>query len=336
MPANSRTCSRSASQAPSDATALGKVKNLIAIATHDGPFAQAAKVLLPAASWAEAEGTFVNRHGLAQEERARRETARRFASGLPLGARAQTRARPAAALAETRRAPRRHDSEKRRAARSDGSTPVTFIDVLLIIIKVVVVVLVMMHLAIFLTWADRRQGAMIQDRIGPNRAVIWLPTRMAQGAAVVPALGVAALVALLAFGHLAGLWKAPEGPSRTSAAMLFSQLAIFLTWATGAMISGKVASRGPRSSFDLWIQGFAPRTIIYLGLAAHLGTLLVGSAFRGTEQGLVLRDVGLRCRGGALDLRDPVRRRVTPRTASAMNLASAFARSGSCTPQPTA
>ena len=168
----------------------------------------------------------------------------------------------------------------------------TLIDVILIIVKVVLVVLVMMHVAIFLTWADRRQGAMIQDRIGPNRAVIWLPTPIAQGLAILPALGAAGLVAALAFGHLAGLGEAPQGRERASSAMLFSQTAIFLTWATFAIISGKVGKRGARSSFDLWIQAFSPRQIVYFGLAAHALTLLIGSALQGTELGVTAQDIG--------------------------------------------
>ena len=71
----------------------------------------------------------------------------------------------------------------------------SLVEVILIVVKVVVVALVMMHVAIFLTWCDRRQGAMIQDRIGPNRAVIWLPTKMAQGMA----LGRPRIAALVAF-----------------------------------------------------------------------------------------------------------------------------------------
>jgi NADH-quinone oxidoreductase subunit H len=167
----------------------------------------------------------------------------------------------------------------------------TLVEVILIVLKVVLVVLVMMHVAIFLTWADRRQGAMIQDRIGPNRAVIWLPTPVAQGMAFGPALAVTALVAFLAFGHLVGFREAPEGPARTSAAMAYSQLAILFTWITAAIISGRARYRGPRSSFDLWIQAFSPRAIFLTGLVAHVATLLVGSALRGTELGLVLRDL---------------------------------------------
>jgi NADH-quinone oxidoreductase subunit G len=55
------------SQTPADAAALGKLKHLVALASHEGPFQKHAEVVLPAASWAEAEGTFVNRQGATQE-----------------------------------------------------------------------------------------------------------------------------------------------------------------------------------------------------------------------------------------------------------------------------
>jgi NADH-quinone oxidoreductase subunit G len=57
----------SAVPAPGDAAALKDAKNLIAISTHSGPISDHAAVVLPASSWAEADGTFVNRDGLRQE-----------------------------------------------------------------------------------------------------------------------------------------------------------------------------------------------------------------------------------------------------------------------------
>jgi NADH-quinone oxidoreductase subunit H len=42
------------------------------------------------------------------------------------------------------------------------------------LIKILVMVMFVLNLAAILTWADRRQSSMIQDRIGPNRAVIKL------------------------------------------------------------------------------------------------------------------------------------------------------------------
>jgi NADH-quinone oxidoreductase subunit G len=52
---------------PNDAAALKDAKNFVALSTHDGPIADHAGVVLPASSWAEADGTFVNRTGLRQE-----------------------------------------------------------------------------------------------------------------------------------------------------------------------------------------------------------------------------------------------------------------------------
>jgi NADH-quinone oxidoreductase subunit G len=49
------------------AAALADVKNLVSFATHEGAFPERARVVLPASSWAEADGTFVNAKGLAQE-----------------------------------------------------------------------------------------------------------------------------------------------------------------------------------------------------------------------------------------------------------------------------
>ncbi len=51
---------------PEDATALGMLSALVVVSAHEGPLARAAKVLLPAASWAEASGTYVNAKGLRQ------------------------------------------------------------------------------------------------------------------------------------------------------------------------------------------------------------------------------------------------------------------------------
>src|SRR6516225_2034320 len=46
------------------------------------------------------------------------------------------------------------------------------IQVLWTIIKIVIMIAFTLNVAAILTWADRRMSAMIQDRVGPNRAVI--------------------------------------------------------------------------------------------------------------------------------------------------------------------
>jgi NADH-quinone oxidoreductase subunit G len=46
---------------------LGKLAGLVVIASHDGPLVRRSHVALPACTWAEAEGTYVNSRGMAQK-----------------------------------------------------------------------------------------------------------------------------------------------------------------------------------------------------------------------------------------------------------------------------
>ena len=50
-----------------DAAAFSSLKVRVVLATHEGPLSRSATVLLPASSWAESDGTFVNATGLSQE-----------------------------------------------------------------------------------------------------------------------------------------------------------------------------------------------------------------------------------------------------------------------------
>ena len=81
--------------------------------------------------------------------------------------------------------------------------------------KAVAVVLFAMLLAAALTWADRRQGAMMQDRVGPNRAVVFIPRIWAQAGVLVPAVAAVALFLWWVVGN-----KSIQGAERTSLAIL--------------------------------------------------------------------------------------------------------------------
>lgn len=154
-------------------------------------------------------------------------------------------------------------------------------------LKAFIVVMFGMNLAVILTWVDRRQGSMMQDRVGPNRAVAWLPRPLAQALMLVPA-------ALVAGGIIFYFLKVPALPvERTNRAMFFSQLAIFALWATGVAIAGRVQRRGIDNSLDRFISSLGdPRRIFYAGLAAHLGTALVAALLKGTPEGRQLREIG--------------------------------------------
>src|SRR4029453_8096322 len=72
-----------------------------------------------------------------------------------------------------------------------GSAVMPWTVILLFVLKAFFVVMFAMNLAVVLTWADRRQGSMIQDRVGPNRAVVWIPRPIAQALALFLAAPVA-------------------------------------------------------------------------------------------------------------------------------------------------
>ena len=173
----------------------------------------------------------------------------------------------------------------------------TLVSFLLFVLKAFVVVMFAMNVAVILTWADRRQGAMIQDRVGPNRAVAWIPTKVAQGLAVGPALAVIAAVAFVVIK----LEPPPEELGQR--AMLFSQLGILFTWLTGVVIAGKVQNRGVTNSFDAWLLSLGdPRRIFYAGLFAHFLALFVGLALNDSAFGGQVRAVGYGAGAGLLIL----------------------------------
>ncbi|MBM4361418.1 MAG: NADH-quinone oxidoreductase subunit H, partial [Deltaproteobacteria bacterium] len=122
------------------------------------------------------------------------------------------------------------------------------IEYLLTFGKAFFVVMFAMNVAVLLTWTDRRYGSMIQDRVGPNRAVVWLPRNVARTLAVLPALGAAA--AILGFAKT----RADDLPSKAGNAMFLTQLAIFATWFTGLVIAARIKRRGARSNFDHFVR----------------------------------------------------------------------------------
>lgn len=159
--------------------------------------------------------------------------------------------------------------------------------------KAFFVVMFGMNLGVILTWLDRRQGAVIADRVGPNRAVIWLPRSIARGLAMGPA-------ALIAVGVIVYFLQVEAtGLERTTRALLFSQLAIGATWITALSIAGRVRIRGVRTDAGglvlnldrlfAWIGD--PRVFVYAGLGAHLVTFLAAAALKGMPIGANLREI---------------------------------------------
>jgi NADH-quinone oxidoreductase subunit H len=160
---------------------------------------------------------------------------------------------------------------------------------LLTVGKALFVVMFAMNVAVILTWVDRRQGAMIQDRVGPDRAVIWLPRWFARGAVTGPAFVVAALVVGLA---LLNKNERGDDPISFGRAIVVIQLALFMLWATGAALVAAAKKRPTASAIDRFLASLGePRAIVVLGLSAQIVVFLAMVLAGEGGFGAVLRDI---------------------------------------------
>jgi len=162
------------------------------------------------------------------------------------------------------------------------------VEVLIVTAKVVFMSLLFcMPVAVLLTWADRRQGAMIQDRVGPNRAVIFLPGKLAAALVTLPAL-------LLAGAALAWAWfNKLEGDTNLGVGFVFMQLAVATIWITLLVIAGRIRVRGVTNAFDQFVAMLGdPRGIVFWGLLVHVATIIAFVLFHGTEEARFISEIG--------------------------------------------
>lgn len=158
--------------------------------------------------------------------------------------------------------------------------------VLLGFLRAFAVVMFGMNVAVIFTWVDRRQGAMIQDRVGPERAVIWLPTPVARALTLGPAVLAAGAVLGLALLNKQARGEAAVSMTR---AVVFSQLAVFMLWATAAGIAAHVRKNGPKSSLERFFAALGqPRKLASYGVGAQVGLLLSLVLLSGSALGVVV------------------------------------------------
>jgi NADH-quinone oxidoreductase subunit H len=138
---------------------------------------------------------------------------------------------------------------------------------------------------------------MMQDRIGPNRAVLCCRPS--------PCAGVVLAAALLVAGGGGGMGRASRSAGRPAAhraAFGFAHAAVVVSWVTGALIARYVAA--PWRQLELrrllaWIGG--ARRILAAGLVAHVAVraagLRCGARIPPPAAGVRLRGGSLRVRG---------------------------------------
>jgi NADH-quinone oxidoreductase subunit H len=133
-------------------------------------------------------------------------------------------------------------------------------------LKILVVLLFVVNTAALLTWGERRQSAMIQDRIGPNRAVIYLPGIVLKALSLAVGFGLAAVVLVNAYS----VSRAPV-PMRLDAGLGFAELAVLLGWISLCVWRRAAVRRGAKTGLGGALARIADaRVIFYFGLLAHI------------------------------------------------------------------
>ncbi len=153
----------------------------------------------------------------------------------------------------------------------------SWVEVVLAVVKILVVIGYLMTMAALATWADRRQGAMIQDRIGPDRAVVRLPSNLARVLVLLPP-GLLGVLALFKAAPEIINAQLPQGRAALESMTTGLQLAILVTWFSLVVLSGTVRKNGPINQAERSIGEIDPRSIFYVGLIAHaVGFLITGA-----------------------------------------------------------
>jgi NADH-quinone oxidoreductase subunit H len=132
----------------------------------------------------------------------------------------------------------------------------------LIIVKILIIFGFLLNAAALCTWGDRRQGALVQHRVGPNRAVVKVPSTPMR--IVLFAIGVA-------LGAPFGIFWWNVAPVQQLGLMTIAlEVAVGVTWLFFLMLSAHVRKKGAENGFEELVGRVDPRHYFYAGLVAHL------------------------------------------------------------------
>jgi NADH-quinone oxidoreductase subunit H len=141
------------------------------------------------------------------------------------------------------------------------------VSIVLAIIKIAIMLGFFMTLAAVGAWVDRRQSAMVQDRVGPNRAMVAIPSGLARLLVLLPPsiLGAFALApAIPGMGAHASMLQLPAEIYTISV-----QLAVLVGWLSLVVLTGAVKKSGAINRFEAMFEDVDPRSVFYGGVAAH-------------------------------------------------------------------
>lgn len=136
------------------------------------------------------------------------------------------------------------------------------VEIVLTVAKIAIVLGFFLNMAALSVWADRRQGAMVQDRVGPNRAVVYLPHMVARAIVLLPPALFGVLSIWLALGNVA-----PRiALERTTANI---QIGVFVAWLSLLVLCVTVQRGGAINKLEEMFHDIDPRSIFFGGLGVH-------------------------------------------------------------------
>ena len=111
------------------------------------------------------------------------------------------------------------------------------VELVLAVLKIAIVIGFCLNMSALATWADRRQSAMIQHRVGPNRAVVHVPSFIVQGLLATPGL-------LLGGAAAVGVSHNAVNDALVGRIGLGLQLFVFAAWFNLVVLAWRVSQKG--------------------------------------------------------------------------------------------
>ncbi|APR85105.1 NADH-ubiquinone oxidoreductase chain H [Minicystis rosea] len=143
----------------------------------------------------------------------------------------------------------------------------TLVEIVFAVVKILIMVGFFVNMAALGIWADRRQSAMVQDRVGPNRAVVTLPSTIVRAIVLLPPCLLGAFAWAPAIPFLGAYYS--MRPIAGEVLTISAQLAVLVTWFSLLVLTATVRSGGPINRFEQLFADLDPRTFFYAGVAGH-------------------------------------------------------------------
>ncbi len=144
------------------------------------------------------------------------------------------------------------------------------VELLFTTLKIILIIGFCLNFSAIAVWADRRQSAMVQHRVGPNRAVINLPAFVVRGILAGPGV----LIGALAFFSLG---MAPNPASALDRAGVSLHLIVFVLWFSLMVLAWRIHRAGALNAVEEVIGGNLPRTYFYTGMVLHMVVFIVNA-----------------------------------------------------------